>query len=499
MGWLFGALEGAGIQLPETFDLKGILSIVLQVLGLTYANIRARAVRMLGEETVSRLEQVAEVFKILVTEGPAGLWNMLVEKLGSIKDMLLEQIQRLGDREGHQGGHPLGGQPAQSRIRLHQGLQGDLRHRHVLHRARQADPRSGQRGARYDLGDRHRQHPGDGQQGRGRARASMIPVAISFLASLLGLGGISEKIREIIETIQKPVNAAIDWVIGKAVALVKAAGGFIKGLGCKKDEEKPKDKPPPQESDPEKTVKVEAGLLAFDSIEQQYIKDGRIEREDAEKVAATVKEQHPIFKSITVVDAKDRWSYDWHASPGQIKTGEKKSAADEILTITRIMERPGFRESTRETIPITRGEDRRHIDAWQAIHESLVHKLNGKTVKEAADIMTELKYPPSELTEATVLKAAKQCLRDQFNDPENLWPGDAVENQEKGRQFAQPRKKVDEAIATGDRALFEANLAIVEALWHDPDPTGTKKGFVGLVKTRVQALRDEFNAKWPDK
>src|SRR6185436_7310645 len=37
MEWLFGALAGAGIQLPDTFDLKGIISLVLQVLGLTYA------------------------------------------------------------------------------------------------------------------------------------------------------------------------------------------------------------------------------------------------------------------------------------------------------------------------------------------------------------------------------------------------------------------------------------------------------------------------------
>ena len=54
MEWIFGALSGAGLQLPETFDLKGILSIVLQVLGLTYANFRARAVAIVGETVVAR-------------------------------------------------------------------------------------------------------------------------------------------------------------------------------------------------------------------------------------------------------------------------------------------------------------------------------------------------------------------------------------------------------------------------------------------------------------
>ena len=57
MGWLFGTLAEAGIQMPESFDLKGILSLVLQVLGLTYTNIRKRAVGILGEKTVSMLEK----------------------------------------------------------------------------------------------------------------------------------------------------------------------------------------------------------------------------------------------------------------------------------------------------------------------------------------------------------------------------------------------------------------------------------------------------------
>jgi hypothetical protein len=59
--------------------------------------------------------------------------------------------------------------------------------------------------------------------------AKMLPVLIGFLASLLGLGGISEKIKKIIETVQKPVNRAVDWVIGKAVQYGKKfLGGAAK-------------------------------------------------------------------------------------------------------------------------------------------------------------------------------------------------------------------------------------------------------------------------------
>jgi hypothetical protein len=67
--------------------------------------------------------------------------------------------------------------------------------------------------------------------------AKSIPVVISFLASLLGLGGISEKIKAVIEKIREPINAAIDWVINLAVTAVKAVGKLL-GLGGKEDAKK---------------------------------------------------------------------------------------------------------------------------------------------------------------------------------------------------------------------------------------------------------------------
>ncbi len=62
--------------------------------------------------------------------------------------------------------------------------------------------------------------------------AKTVPVVISFLASVLGLGGISEKIKAIIEKIREPINAAIDWVIKKAVELVRSVAGFVGEKAC---------------------------------------------------------------------------------------------------------------------------------------------------------------------------------------------------------------------------------------------------------------------------
>ena len=44
MGWLFGALAEGGVELPGTFDIKGIIKLLASIFGLTWANIRNRLV-----------------------------------------------------------------------------------------------------------------------------------------------------------------------------------------------------------------------------------------------------------------------------------------------------------------------------------------------------------------------------------------------------------------------------------------------------------------------
>ena len=66
--------------------------------------------------------------------------------------------------------------------------------------------------------------------------AKILPLLLGFLASLLGLGGISEKIKEILEKVQKPVNKAVDFVINGAlklaapiINLAKRGAAWVKG------------------------------------------------------------------------------------------------------------------------------------------------------------------------------------------------------------------------------------------------------------------------------
>ena len=93
MTWLFGALANAGIELPETFDVKGIIRLLLSLFGLTWANIRSRIVAQIGEKAMGAIEKGVEIFQTIATQGVAGLSNMLLEKLGDIKEMILAQVK----------------------------------------------------------------------------------------------------------------------------------------------------------------------------------------------------------------------------------------------------------------------------------------------------------------------------------------------------------------------------------------------------------------------
>ena len=93
MSWLFGALAEAGVELPEKFDLMGIIKLLASLFGLTWTNIRNRIVKQVGETAMAAIEKGVEIFSVLRTQGVAGLWQMLMDKLGDIKEMILEQVK----------------------------------------------------------------------------------------------------------------------------------------------------------------------------------------------------------------------------------------------------------------------------------------------------------------------------------------------------------------------------------------------------------------------
>ena len=211
MQWLFGALSGAGLALPDRFDLKGIVSIVLQILGLTYDRLRAKLVGLIGEKNVARIEGVFDFLKTIVTGGLAAAWEQIVGYVENLQEMVIGGIREWVANS------VVGAaikklvtmfNPAGALIQAIMAVYNTVVF--FIERAQQiaalaeavfdsiSNIAAGNTGAAISYVE--------------RTMARALPVMISFLARLIGLGDISDTIKDIIKKIQAPIDRAIDKV-----------------------------------------------------------------------------------------------------------------------------------------------------------------------------------------------------------------------------------------------------------------------------------------------
>jgi len=233
LGWLTGAMAGANIQMPKNLeDSQGIFGMVMGVLGITYEAIRAKAVRRLGrdgEQKASYLEQSFEMFRILATQGVVGVWQVIKDRLGDLKKMVLDPItQFLTTSVIEAGVWLLIGMmtPATGFIRACKAIYDILKF--VIERAQQiiafinsildavglvADGAIEQASLKVET-----------------TLAEAIPLAIGFMASILGLGDIGQKVQAMLQKVRRPIDRAIDWVIDQGLKAYRNAGKkFNKG------------------------------------------------------------------------------------------------------------------------------------------------------------------------------------------------------------------------------------------------------------------------------
>jgi predicted transcriptional regulator len=240
--WLRGSIGGAGITLPEKFDASGIFSLITQVLGLTYENFKAIAERVWGKPAVEMLEKgvaVAEkgleFFQIVREQGLGGLWDYIKTTVANHVDELIDKVKETV---------------------LYATIEKALTFVAGLFTPVGAFIKAAQTiyaGVRFliDNIDRIAQVVDAfltsielAVAGKTDAIAQRIVTAlrgfivlgIDFLAKLLGLGNLADKVRKILKAIQRPVEYAIEAVLKGLKSLVQ---GVFKRLGFgKKDEAK---------------------------------------------------------------------------------------------------------------------------------------------------------------------------------------------------------------------------------------------------------------------
>jgi hypothetical protein len=173
------------------------------------------------------MEQTVDIFKKLATEGVGGLWEWIKDKLGDFQDMLLGGIKEWVIERVIKGGITwllslLN--PAAAFIKACKAIYDIV----MFIVERGAQILEFVNAVLDSIGAIARGNISAAADKVENALAKALPLAISFLASLLGLGGITEKIREAIDKVRKPIEQAVDFVVlGAVKTFKKMFGGAI--------------------------------------------------------------------------------------------------------------------------------------------------------------------------------------------------------------------------------------------------------------------------------
>ncbi|SCK41836.1 hypothetical protein H181DRAFT_03639 [Streptomyces sp. WMMB 714] len=217
VAWLLGTAVKAGIELPAKFDLKGIIQLIASTLGLTWDNIRARVTRKgVPDQAMEAVESQVPVAKALAKEGPSGAADEISAQVGDLKSTILEDLKSYLIPTVIIAGITwivslLN--PASAFVRAVKAII-DIVSFVVNQGAQIVEFVNAVLDAVIEIAN-------GGAAGVPKmvetALAASIPLLIGLLASLLGIGGLANKVKQVIQKASKPVNRAIDKIVDKVV------------------------------------------------------------------------------------------------------------------------------------------------------------------------------------------------------------------------------------------------------------------------------------------
>ena len=213
------------IKLPAQWDLKGVFSFVLDILGFSKDNIRKQAIDRFGEPIVEQLEQTFDLFVIFRNEGFAGLWEYIKEKIGNLKDAIIEEVKTFFQESIIQAAVEFlisALTPASGFIKVCKSIIGI-----VLFLVKNLQNL-------LKLFDNILDSLADIAVGKVDKAANKVEnaitdillIGIKFLAALVGinLDKIQAKISKIINAVRNPVNRALKWLFDKAETFARKSG-----------------------------------------------------------------------------------------------------------------------------------------------------------------------------------------------------------------------------------------------------------------------------------
>lgn len=237
LDWLFSKMSGVGVQLPTDLSLGSVITFFLQLMGLTWDNIREILARHIGEENVALLEQAFEIIAVLVEQGPRGIFEMIKDQLDpavifdavmdAAIDMVVEALITQATIRILAMLNPVGA--------ILQAIEAIYRVlRWVFENAARIfslvetivngawDIMNGNIGGMASAVE--------------RSLAGLLPPVIDFLASYVGLGDLPERIAEVIRGLQEWVLGLVDRVVGFIVGQARRLLAAL-GIGAADEDE----------------------------------------------------------------------------------------------------------------------------------------------------------------------------------------------------------------------------------------------------------------------
>jgi hypothetical protein len=287
-GWLFGALRGV-IELPQRFDLRGIGTVVLQLLGLTWGRLRERLVGRLGGPRVAFLERSVDFVRRIATEGLPAVWSKILEfasgltetVVGAIREWVTNSIVGAAISRLVTMFNPVGA-VIQAILSIYRAVQWLIQRADQLRTLATsifdslAAIASGSLGGAITAVE--------------NALARTLPVVISFLAGQLGLGNIGEHVRRVVDRVRGMVERAIGRVVDFVTTRFGRRGGR-RGEATEIED----DRTPAQ-----KQQALDQAIEESDSV----LRDPQVTLDEVPKRLAPIRSRHRLSSLIPVKDSE---------------------------------------------------------------------------------------------------------------------------------------------------------------------------------------------------
>lgn len=235
--WLLGDLKD--VQVPKDLSLKSIVTFFLQIMGITWPNIRKIIAKKIGEKNVALIEKVYSLVSLLMEKGPEGIFEMIKEKLNP--QAIVDQVVQMAVEFMVTA---IAKQVAARLLLLFNPAGAILQAIEAIYRVLKW---VFQNAAKIftlietivnGLADIVAGNVGGFAKAVERGLAMLIPPVLGFIADYFSLGDlpkmVAKQIKSFREWILGLIESAFDWLIAKGKALLAALG-----IG-KKDKDKDK-------------------------------------------------------------------------------------------------------------------------------------------------------------------------------------------------------------------------------------------------------------------